>query len=225
MTRVFDKEGNVIPVTIVEAGPCLILELKEDPKKKVTLGFEKLKPQHLKKPQEGFFKKISVSPLRVIKEFESKDNGGYQVGQQIKADIFKSGDFVDVSSVSKGKGFQGGMRRWHWAGGKASHGSMHHRRVGSIGTSATPSRTLKGLHMPGHLGADRVTVQGLRVMDVDAENNILLVKGAVPGYKNCFIEINRSNKKAYQSLEEKPARVAIKRNPMKQSKAAAKGKK
>lgn len=225
MTRIFDKEGNVIPVTVVEAGPCPVLELKDEFKKKVVLGFEAIKAHRLKKPQEGFFKKIGVSPVRAIKEFESQDNGEYQVGQEIKVDIFKPGDFIDVSATSKGQGFQGGMKRWNWSGGPGGHGSMHHRRVGSIGACATPSRTFKGTHMPGQMGNERVTVQGLRVMDVDAENNILLVKGAVPGHKNSLVEINRSKKKEYKSLDEKPARVVVKRNPMKQSKSKAKGKK
>ena len=225
MTRIFDKEGNVIPVTVVEAGPCPVLGLKEEPAKKVMIGFDEMKASRVNKPRQGLFKKVGVNPVRVIKEFESQDNSGYQLGQQIKVDIFKPGDFVDVSSVSKGKGFQGGMKRWGWGGGPAGHGSMHHRRVGSIGTSATPSRTLKGVHMPGHMGADRTTIHGLRVMDVDLENNILLLKGAVPGHKNCLMELYLSKKKAYKSLDEQPARVAVKRNPMKQSKSKAKGKK
>ncbi len=225
MTRIFDKDGNVIPVTVVEAGPCSVLAVKDEPKRKIALGFCPVKDNRISNPQKGLFKKLGLAPMRYIKEFESKDNAEYKVGQEIKADIFKSGDFIDVSSVSKGKGFQGGMKRWHWTGGPAGHGSMHHRRVGSIGCSATPSRTYRGLHMPGHMGAERVTVQGLRVMEVDTENNILLIKGAVPGGKNCLVEINRSNKKEYCSLEEKPARVAVKRNPMKQSKSKAKGKK
>jgi len=225
MTRMFDAEGNVIPVTVVEAGPCPVLAVKDAPKTKVMVGFHGEKESRVNNPRKGFFKKLGIAPVRHIKEFESQDNSSYQVGQEIKADIFKAGDFVDISSVSKGKGFQGGMKRWHWNGGPAGHGSMHHRRVGSIGCSATPSRTYRGLHMPGHMGADRVTVQGLRVMDVDSENNILLIKGAVPGGKNALVEINRSKKKAYRSLEEKPARVAVKRNPMKQSKSKAKGKK
>jgi large subunit ribosomal protein L3 len=224
MTRVFDKDGIVIPVTVVEAGPCSILEVKEGSKKKITLGFEEIKANRLKKPQEGLFKKAGVKSLRVIKEFDSQDNAEYEVGQEIKVDIFKPGDFIDVSAVSQGKGFQGGMKRWNWDGGPAGHGSHHHRRVGSIGACATPSRTVKGMHMPGQMGNERVTVQGLRVIDVDAENNIILVKGAVPGAKNSLIELNRSNKKAYKSLDDKPAHVVIKRNPMKQSKSKAKGK-
>ncbi len=225
MTRIFDAEGNVIPVTVVEAGPCPVLALKDEPKKKVAIAFDPIKENRVNNPHKGIFKKLGLAPMRYIKEFESKDNSEYKVGQEIKADIFKAGDFIDISAVSKGKGFQGGIKRWHWGGGPAAHGSMHHRRVGSIGASSDPSRTYRGLHMPGHMGADRVTVQGLRVMDVDSENNILLIKGAVPGGKNCLVEINRSNKKAYRSLVELPARVAVKRNPMKQSKSKAKGKK
>jgi len=225
MTRIFNNEGNVIPVTVIEAGPCPILELKDEPKKKIALGFEQIKKSRLKNPQAGFFKKANVEPCRIIKEFESADNSSYEVGQDVKVDIFQAGDFIDVSAVSKGKGFQGGMKRWNWDGGPGGHGSMHHRRVGSIGASAQPSRTFKGTHMPGQMGNERVTVQGLRVMKVDVENNIILVKGAVPGYKTCLLEINRSRKRQYQSLDEKPASVVTKRNPMKQSKSKAKGKK
>lgn len=225
MTRIFDEEGNVIPVTVIEAGPCPVLELKDEPKKKVVLGFEAIKAHRLKKPQEGLFKKAGVKPCRVIKEFESQDNSEYKVGQDITVDIFKPGDFVDASAISQGKGFQGGMKRWNWIGGPAGHGSMHHRRVGSIGACATPSRVFKGTHMPGQMGNARVTVQGLRIMEVDAENNILLVSGGIPGTKNSLVEINRSKKKKYKSLDEKVEYVVIKRNPMKQSKSKAKGKK
>ncbi len=224
MTRIFDKDGNVIPVTVVEAGPCTVLALKDNPAK-VMLGFEKVKEQRVRKPQLGFFKKLGVAPVRLMREFESSDNKDYQVGQELKADVFKAGDFVDVSGISKGKGFQGGMKRWNWSGGPGGHGSMHHRRVGSIGASADPSRTFKGTHMPGQMGNERVTVQGLRVMRVDVENNLLLIKGAIPGHTRALVELNRSQKKAYRSLEEKAAAVIHKRNPMKQSKSKAKGKK
>ena len=224
MTQIFDKEGNVLPVTVIQAGPCPILSLKDSPLK-IQVGFEVAKESRVRKPQLAFFKKIGVAPTRVVREFESTDNKDYQVGQEIKADLFKAGDFVDVSGVSKGKGFSGGMKRWNWAGGPAGHGSMHHRRVGSIGASADPSRTYRGTHMPGHMGAERVTVQTLRVMEVDAENNLILIKGAVPGARNAVVEINLSKKRKFLSLEEKTAVIAHKRNPMKQSKAKAKGKK
>lgn len=227
MTRVFDKEGNIIPVTVVEAGPCTILDLIGEEgaaRHKVTLGFDKVKESRVRKPQMGLFKKIKVDPVRHIREFESSDNKDYKVGQELKADVFKPGDYVDVSGISKGKGFQGGMKRWHWMGGPGGHGSMHHRRVGSIGSSADPSRVYKGTHMPGHMGAKKISVQGLRVMDVDVENNILLIKGAVPGHKSSLLTINRSKKKMYKSLDEQKAVVIHKRNPMKQSKSKAKGK-
>ncbi|MBN1869938.1 MAG: 50S ribosomal protein L3 [Candidatus Omnitrophica bacterium] len=223
MTQIFDKGGNIVPVTVVEAGPCTVLEVKESPDK-VKLGFGEQKESQVSKAQQGFFKKIGVSPVRVIKEFRSTNNAEYKVGQEIKADFFKPGDFVDVTGVSIGKGFQGGMKRWHWSGGPAAHGSMHHRRIGSIGASADPSRTLKGTNMPGHMGSSRVTVQGLCIMDVDAEHNTILIKGAVPGHQNSFLTINRSQKKAWKDLTTVKPFVLKKVNPMKQSKAKAKGK-
>jgi len=225
MTQIFDNDGNVIPVTVIEAGPCPILEIIEAPIRKIKLGFEKARESKFKKPDLGYFKKVGVSPMRFIKEIESSDNKDYQVGQEIKSDLFKPGDFVDVTGISKGKGFQGGMKRWHWSGGPKGHGSMHHRRVGSIGPSADPSRTYRGSHMPGQMGSRRVSVQGLRVMHVDIDNNLLLVKGAVPGFRKSLLTINRSKKKAFRSLEEKKASHAKSRNPMKHSKAKAKGKK
>ena len=220
MTQIFDNEGNITPVTVVEAGPCTVLGLKEKPSK-VVLGYEPVKETRLKKPVLGYFKKIGLSPLKHIKEFESADNKDYKVGDQLKADLFKAGDFVDVTGTSIGKGFQGGMVRWNWNGGPAAHGSMHHRQVGSIGSSSDPSRVYKGQHMPGHMGMDTVTVQSLRIMRVDADQNLLLVKGAVPGHKNGVVVIRISKKRAFRSLEEKKAVSAAPRNPMKQSKAAA----
>ncbi len=221
MTQIFDTEGNITPVTVVEAGPCTVLSLKEKPMK-VVLGYETVKETRLKKPVLGFFKKIGQTPLKNVKEFESTDNKDYKIGDQLKADLFKAGDFVDVTGTSIGKGFQGGMVRWNWNGGPAAHGSMHHRRVGSIGASSDPSRVYRGTHMPGHMGMDTVTVQSLRVMRVDADQNLILVKGAVPGHKNGVIVINMSKKRAFRSLDEvKVSQSTIKKNPMKQSKAAA----
>ncbi len=223
MTQIFDKEGNIIPVTIIKAGPCPILELKDSPCK-VKVGFMPIRESLVKKPLLGYFKKIAVTPTRVMREFFSSDNKDYKVGQEIKADIFRPGDYVDVTGTSIGKGFQGGMKRWNWMGGPATHGSMHHRRVGSIGASTDPSKTLKGKHMPGHMGDCTVTVQNLRVMGVDLENNLLLVKGAVPGTDRSFLAINRALKKAFKSLDEQKIVVAKKVNPMKQSKTATKAK-
>src|SRR3990167_7278640 len=224
MTQIFDNEGNIVPVTVVEAGPCTILGLREKSASggKVVLGYAPVKETRLKKPESGFFKKIGVAPLKHINEFFSSDNKDYKVGQELKADLFKAGDFVDVTGTSIGKGFQGGMVRWNWSGGPAAHGSMHHRRVGSIGASSDPSRVFKGQHMPGHMGAEQGTVQGLRVLVVDMENDVLLIKGAIPGYRSGYVSVNRSQKKTYKSLDEKPVAVKKSRNPMKQSKGAAK---
>ena len=224
MTQIFDKEGNVIPVTVLEVGPCYVLNLIETPRKKIQLGFDAMKESRVRKPQLGFFKKVGVTPLRHVKEFESTDNANYKVGQEIKSDIFKAGDFVNVSGMSIGKGFQGGMKRWNWVGGPAGHGSMHHRRIGSVSSSTDPSRVFKGHHMPGHMGDDRVTVENLRVMKVDAESNLILVQGSVPGKKNACLEVNLSRKKKFQSLDEQKVVHIVKRNPMKQSKKAVGGK-
>ena len=223
MTQIFDRDGNVVPVTVVEAGPCYVLKTMDSPLK-VMLGYGPLKETRGKKPQLGFFKKIGVAPLRMIKEFRSVDNKDFKVGQEIKADLFKRGDYVDVTGVSIGKGFQGGMKRWHWSGGPAGHGSMHHRRVGSIGSSSDPSRVWKGLNMPGHMGARTVTTQSLCVIQVDVDNNLLLLKGSVPGFDSGYITIQRSSKKAFKDLDEQKVVVEKKKNPMKQAKASGKGK-
>jgi large subunit ribosomal protein L3 len=222
MTQIFNKEGDVIPVTVVEAGPCTVLEIKEAPAK-VKLGFEAVKESRVKKPQLGYFKKLGVSPMRTVKEFESSDNKDYKVGQEVKVDVFKAGEYVDVTGLSIGKGFQGGMKRHHWAGGKATHGSMHHRRVGSISSSAEPSRVLKGRTMPGHMGDETVTIQSLRVIAVDTEKNLVLVKGAIPGCSRGTVFINRSKKRAYKDLDAVKVVVAHKVNPMKQAKAGGAG--
>lgn len=223
MTHIFDDDGNVTPVTAVEAGPCFILELMDSPIK-VKLGFDSLKESRGKKPQLGYFKKIGVAPLRLIEEFGSKDNKDYKVGQEIKADLFQAGDYVNVTGVSIGKGFQGGMKLWHWRGGPRTHGSTSKRRVGSIGSSSSPSRVWKGHHMPGHMGDNRVTVQNLRVMQVDLENNLLLIKGAIPGSRNSYVTINKSFKKTFLALGHKKVAVKVSKDPMKQSKSSTKGK-
>ena len=221
MTQIFDKDGNVVPVTVVEAGPCTVLEVKEAPQKRVKLGFSPLKEKHARKSALGYFKKVGVSPLKYEKEFDSANNEGYKVGQEIKADFFKAGDYVDVSGTSIGRGFAGGVKRHGWAGGPDSHGSMHHRHIGSIGSCASPSKTIKGMRMPGRMGGERVTTQGLRVMGVDAEQNLIWVKGAVPGHANGILEIRRSFKKIFKPLDEQKLTIKRKVNPMKQSKQRA----
>lgn len=201
MTQVFIEDKR-IAVTAIEAGPCYVLGAND---KKIQLGFEELKESKLKKPQREFFKKIKVKPLRFIREFSKEEGMDYKIGDEIKADLFASGDFVDVSGISIGKGFQGGMKRWHWHGGPESHGSMSHRRPGSIGASSDPSRVWKGHHLPGHMGAEKVTIQNLKIIKIDPINNIILVKGAVPGHKDSLLVINFAKKKPKASRQEQKA--------------------
>lgn len=199
MTQWIMPDGQFVPVSCLEAGPCVVLAIKE---KTVVLGFENLKENKVKKPQLDFFKKINVTPKYRIREI-LKTAQEYQVGQEIKADIFQEGDFVDVSGVSIGKGFQGGMKRWNWRGGPRSHGSTSHRRIGSVGSNTFPGRVFRGHHMPGHLGNRTVNVQNLKVIKVDAGNNLILVKGAVPGPKNNIIIIRKAKKKKHTTAAAK----------------------
>ncbi len=194
MTQVYDESGRMIPVTIIEAGPCYVLS-SGNVKDKIKLGFCPTKENRLNKPLRSLFKKANAPYLRFIKEVKIEEGAQLKEGQQIKVDIFDTCGFVDVTGISIGKGFQGGMKRWHWHGGPKTHGSMSHRRVGSIGSSAWPSRVLKGRHLPGHMGAKRTTRQNLKVVKLDLGNNLLIVKGPVPGHKNNILLINKSKKK------------------------------
>ncbi len=193
MTQVFTEDGALVGVTAIEAGPCHILSVKE---KSLQLGFDKVSEKKLKKPVVGYLKKVNAPALRFIREVLRDPSKEYKVGEEVKVDIFSPGDFVDVTGVSIGKGFQGGMKRWHWKGGPKTHGSTSHRRVGSIGSTTTPGRVWKGHHLPGHMGAARVTQQNLKVIKADLENNVLLIKGAVPGCKNAYVIIRKAKKKA-----------------------------
>lgn len=192
MTQVFGDDGKLIGATAIEAGPCLILAIKE---KSIQIGFDPLKENRVKKPILGYFKKLNIAPLKLIREVLKEPSKEYKIGEELKVDVFKSGDFVDITGTSRGYGFQGGMKRWNWKGGPASRGSTSHRRAGSIGSSTTPGRVWKGHHMPGHMGACRVSLQNLRVVKVYPEKNILLVKGAVPGHKNSYLIIRKAKKK------------------------------
>ncbi|MCM8789721.1 MAG: 50S ribosomal protein L3, partial [Candidatus Omnitrophica bacterium] len=169
------------------------LAIKE---KSIQVGFDKVtKEERLKKPLAEFFKKNNIPACKIIKELSRNPEKEYKIGDLLKADLFKAGDYVDISGISKGKGFSGGMKRWNWHGGPRTHGSMSHRRIGSAGSSTTPGRVWKGHHMPGHLGNVKVTVQKLKVVKSDAENNLLLVKGAVPGANNSYLIIRKAKKK------------------------------
>lgn len=190
-TQVFTEDGKMVGVTAIEAGPCPILAVKE---KSIQLGFDLAKESRVKKPILGYFKKINISPRKIIKEVMKEAGREYKVGEELKADMFSPGDLVDVTGTSIGKGFQGGMKRWHWQGGPMTHGSTSHRRVGSIGSTTTPGRVFKGHHMPGHMGAQKRTSQNLKVIKADAQNNIILVEGTVPGHKNSYIIIRKAVK-------------------------------
>jgi large subunit ribosomal protein L3 len=192
MTQIFSPEGAMLGVTAIEAGPCPVLAVKD---KAIQVGFDLAKEKSLNKPQAEFFKKLKVAPRRFIREVQKVSGVEYKVGDELKTDLFKAGDFVDVTGTSKGKGFQGGMKRWHWAGGPSTHGHTTHRKVGSIGSTTTPGRVFRGHHMPGHMGAEQSTVQNLKVVSVDLENNLLLVEGAVPGHKNSYLIIKKARKK------------------------------
>jgi len=187
MSQVFKEDKKVVPITLIEAGPCFITQIKTDEKdgyQSVQIGFEKLKEKKVKKPQKN-------TPYRFTKEFRNKelDIKNYKLGQVIDVSVFKEGDRVKVSGISKGKGFQGGVKRWGFAGRCASHGMKHDlRKIGSVG-AAGPERVFKGKKMPGHMGYERITVKNLEVIKVDKENNLIAIKGAVPGHRGSFLEI------------------------------------
>lgn len=184
MTQIFAENGAVIPVTVVQAGPCVVLQKKtveKDGYEAIQVGFEDIREKLVNKPVKGQFAKANVSLKRFIKEFKLEDTAAYEIGAEIKADIFNVGDKIDVSGVSKGKGFQGTIKRWNFQRGPMSHGSKYHRAVGSMGASSDPSRTFKNKKMPGHMGNENVTVLNLEVVKVMPENNVILVKGGIPG--------------------------------------------
>jgi large subunit ribosomal protein L3 len=191
MTQIFNEAGSFVGVTAIEAGPCPVLAIKE---KSVQVGFDIQKEKKVKRPIAGYFKKLNIAPRKYIKELLKDADKEYKVGDEIKVDVFAPGDFVNVTGITLGKGFQGGMKRWNWHGGPKTHGSTSFRRIGSIGSTTTPGRVFKGHHLPGHMGAVQQTTRNLKVVKVDVENNILLVKGAVPGNTNAYLIIRKSRK-------------------------------
>ena len=200
MTQIFDEKGNVIPVTVVEAGPCVVSQIKtveNDGYASVQMGYGDLKAHKVNKPMKGHFEKANVAPKRTLREFRFADTSAYELGQIIKADVFASGDKVDVTGTSKGKGYAGVIKRWNFQRLKESHGSGPvARHGGSMGACSSPSRVWKGKKMAGHMGAQRVTVQNLEVVRVDAEKNLILVKGAVPGPKKSLVMVRDAVKVA-----------------------------
>ena len=198
MTQIFDEKGKVIPVTVVEAGPCVVSMKKtveNDGYAAVQLGFGDLKPNKVNKPMKGHFDKSNVAPKRTLREFRFDDTDAYELGQIVKADIFAAGDKIDVTGTSKGKGYAGVIKRWNFQRLKETHGSGPvARHGGSMGACSTPSRVWKGKKMAGHLGTEKVTVQNLAVVKVDVENNLIAVKGAIPGPNGGTVVIKDSVK-------------------------------
>jgi len=197
MTQVFTAEGNVIPVTVIEAGPNVVLQKKDqenDGYEAIQLGFSDKKESRATKPAIGHAKKAETAPKRYVREIRGINVGEYEVGQVVKADLFTAGEFVDVTGISKGKGFQGNIKRWNQSRGPMAHGSRYHRGPGSMG-SIQANRVPKGKRLPGHMGNETVTIQNLEVVRVDTERNVLLIKGAIPGPKNSYVKVKLTVKK------------------------------
>ena len=197
MTQIFDEKGNVIPVTVIEAGPCSVIQVKTvetDGYDAVQLGFGTVKEKKLNKPEKGHFTKVKVTPVKHLREFRLSDVSNVKVGDEIKADVFTAGETVDIQGTTKGKGFQGVIKRHGQSRGPMGHGSMYHRRPGSTGSTSTPGRVFKGKKLPGHMGNVTVTIQNLKVVRVDLDKNCILVKGSVPGNKGAILKIKDATK-------------------------------
>ena len=195
MTQIFNENGELVPVTVLQAGPCVVTQVKtveNDGYSAVQVGFQDIREKLVNKPVKGMFDKAGVSYKRYVREF--KLEGEYAVKDEIKADVFEAGDKVDATAVAKGKGFQGAIKRHGQSRGPMAHGSKYHRHAGSNGSCSTPSKVFKGKKMPGHMGGKKVTTQNLEIVRVDAEKNLLLVKGAVPGPKKALVTIKESVK-------------------------------
>ena len=195
MTQIFNEAGELVPVTVLQAGPCVVTQVKtteNDGYEAVQVGFEDIREKLVNKPVKGMFDKAGVSYKRYVREF--KLEGEYSVKDEIKVDVFEAGDKIDATAIAKGKGFQGAIKRHGQSRGPMAHGSKYHRHAGSNGSCSTPSRVFKGKKMPGHMGGKKVTTQNLEVVRVDAEKNLLLVKGAVPGPKKSLVTMKESVK-------------------------------
>jgi large subunit ribosomal protein L3 len=197
MTQVFSEKGHMIPVTVLEAGPCVVVQKKtveNDGYAALQVGFGEVKEKALNNPKKGHFAKADVKPKKVLRELKLDNADEFEVGNEIKADIFTAGERVDVSGISKGKGFQGVIKRHNYGRGPMSHGSKHNRALGSMGPGTTPGKVRKGKPMAGHMGSEKITVQNLEIVRADGEKNILLIKGAVPGIKGTILMIRDSVK-------------------------------
>lgn len=196
MTQIYGKDGRAIPATVLTAGPCVVVERKTTAKhgySAVQVGFvEEKRVKRTTKPQQGHFKKAGIPPTRVTREFRVPEADAINPGDKVNVELFGIGDKVSVTATSKGKGFAGVVKRHHFGGGDGTHGSMHHRAPGGIGASAFPSRVIKGLRGAGHMGDETVTTKNLQVVEIDAENNLLVVRGAVPGSKSSYVIVNKA---------------------------------
>ncbi|MGC5327790.1 50S ribosomal protein L3 [Brevibacillus sp. SYSU BS000544] len=197
MTQVFGPNGTAIAVTVIEAGPCVVLQKKDvenDGYEAIQIGFDTKKDNRANKPEKGIASKASTTPKRFVREIKGIDLASYEVGQEIKADLFAAGEVVDVAGISKGKGFQGAIKRHNHSRGPMAHGSRYHRGPGSMGSIAA-NRVFKGQTLPGQMGGDNITIQNLEVVKIDAERNLILVKGSVPGPKNSYVVVRTAVKK------------------------------
>lgn len=197
MTQIFNDDGQLIPVTVLQAGPCTVTQVKtveNDGYSAIQVGFGEIREKLVNKPEKGHFEKAGVAPKRFVREFTFENAADYAVGQEITADIFAAGDHVDATAISKGKGYQGAIKRHGQSRGPMAHGSKYHRHAGSNGAASDPSRVFPGKNMPGQMGHVQVTVQNLEIIRVDKENNVILVKGAVPGPKKSLVTIKESVK-------------------------------
>jgi large subunit ribosomal protein L3 len=223
MSQIFDADGNVVPVTVIRAGPCTVIQKKtkeKDGYAAVQLGL--VEDEGVKqpiKPQLGHFKKAGVPPVRILREFRFEEEAEVKEGDQVLVDIFEEGERVHVVGTSKGKGFASVIKRWGFRGGKASHGSMFHRSPGSIGASAFPSRVVKGKKLPGHMGHNRVTIMNITIVQADKENNLLVVKGAVPGANGGYLLVKKADFNIHGGGEKKPALEVKKQIPEEKKKA------
>ncbi len=197
MTQIFDEQGKVIPVTVIEAGPCVVAQVKTvetDGYNAIQLGFGDVKESKINKPEKGHFAKSKLTPKKHLREFRLDSVENINVGDELKADTFTAGDQLDIQGTSKGKGFQGVIKRHGQSRGPMGHGSMYHRRPGSMGPTSTPGRVFKGKKLPGHMGSQTITIQNLEVVRVDLEKNVILVKGSVPGAKGAILKLKTSVK-------------------------------
>jgi len=204
MTQIF-KDNKAIPVTIIKAGPCVVVQKKTvetDGYNALQLGFEEIPEKKVNKPLLGHFKKFGVKPFRILKEFRVENVDEFEIGQEINVSMFKEGDVVDVTGWSKGRGFAGAMKRWGFRGGPKSHGSKFHRQLGSVGQHTEPAKIWKGKKMPGRYGNERVTIRNLEVVEVDTENNLLVVRGGVPGARGGLLLIRSAKAPKKKNKEE-----------------------